>query len=79
MFKSFFNTSVAVYWGAEFVNILFVQSGECELIWVVREWICSPPRLLSSGYRQLFPGVKKRDDVAYHSSTTSAEIKNEWN
>lgn len=78
--KRFLNTSVAIYWGAELANLLF---GECGLrfravnikIWVVQVCLCSPLRLISSGSRQLFPGIKKPEGVTVHSSTTNAEIK----
>jgi hypothetical protein len=33
------------------------------------------PSLLSSGYRQLFPGVKRQGREADHSPTTSSEVK----
>jgi hypothetical protein len=40
----------------------------------------SPPSLLSSGYRELFPwGLKRPGREADHSLPTSAEIKNMWN
>jgi hypothetical protein len=37
-----------------------------------------PPSLLLKGYRGSFPGIKQSDREADHSSTSSAEVQNEW-
>jgi hypothetical protein len=43
------------------------------------DWLWDPLRLLSNGYRELFPpGVKRQGREADHSSLSSAEVKNAW-
>jgi hypothetical protein len=53
-------------------------TGNIIISWTLSHRLCAPPSLLSNGYRDSFPGVKRLGCERNHSPLSGTEFKNDW-